>query len=103
MDDLLQLHGEAKAGGDKHAARLAKTMTASAYDKLVQNDCAWPKQRMVHSPHDVQLGLRHTTPSLRVEVVREATSKLIEDVREVEPNLAHNPHAYQGKRDAARA
>jgi len=102
MDDLLALHGKAKANKDTHAARLAKTMMVSAYGKLAQNDCAWPEQHMIHSRRDAQLSLRHTTPSLRVELVREATYELQDDVWEVEPNLDHYPHCYQGKRDSRR-
>jgi hypothetical protein len=94
MGDLLEMHRQAKAAGDGEAARLAKTMMVSAYGKLAQNDTAWPEQQLIHSARDARLSLRHTTPSLRLELVREASNEVIEDVWEVEPNLEHYPHAH---------
>lgn len=98
---LSELHARSNLAGDKPAAQVAKAMMVTSYGKLAQNDRAWPAQQVVMSPRDTYLGGRQILPSLRVELVKEATHELHDNVWEIEPLLQTYPRQpnHVGRRD----
>jgi hypothetical protein len=84
MERLFAMHNAHKDGSPV-TAKLAKRMMVAAYGKLAQDDTAWPVQREVRDARDFQLTQRSAVPSLRVELVREATGELVKDTFNVYP------------------
>ena len=84
MKRLFAMHNTHKDGSPV-AAKPAKRMMVAAYGKLAQDDSAWPVQRELRDGRDFQLTQRSAVPSLKVELVREATGELVEDTFNVYP------------------
>jgi hypothetical protein len=101
INALSDMHDTCKAAGDKAGAQVAKAMMVTAYGKLAQNDRAWPSQQLVRSERDTRLGPRQLLPSLRVELVKEASHELLNNTWEIEPILSTYPReeSYAGRRD----
>lgn len=101
IDALAKMHNACKARMDHAGAQIAKAMMVTSYGKLAQNDRAWPAQQVVMSERDTRLGCRQLLPSLRVELVKEASHELLNNVWELEPLLSSYPREeeFKGRKD----
>lgn len=98
---LSVMHKKCSVAADTPGAQIAKAMMVTSYGKLAQNDRAWPSQQIVMSDRDTRLSSRQMLPSLRVELVKQASHELLSNVWELEPILQSYPRQayFDGRRD----